>query len=591
MLNNFKKFIYILGDSKKNLFSLLSAFILTSAIEAIGIGLIGPFLSLALYPRAVQNIPIINWIYQQSGISTTQYFIALIGLLIAVVFCFKAILYFFLKSYIYKFIFSQKGSLCSKLLKAYLQAPYTFYLHKNTSQIISNIAIETDRFCYGYTLPLMEVLTNFLIVLSLVLLLAKTDIIFLVMASAVILPVFGLFYKLKDSFSYFGKEASEARNEMVKIISHGVGGFKETRLIGCEEYFEVQMSCQAHRHEISESRFHSYQIIPKIAIETILVIFLLTLVSAYQVLYQKEVQTLIPTLSVFAVTAIRLIPAASTSIAGLGQLQSNGYSVKLIYYDLKELEKERDNKSYIISNLQSIKDKFTFENQVNIHKIAYRYPNVQNLALCDISLKFKKGESIALIGKSGAGKTTLVDVILGLLYPESGQITVDNISVYENIRAWQNLIGYIPQTIFLTDDTIERNIAFGVPDNLIDSTKLQKAIELAQLTELIKQLPNGIQTTVGERGVRLSGGQRQRIGIARALYHEREILVLDEATSALDNETESLVTDAIRALSGSKTIIIIAHRLSTIEHCDRVYILEFGRIVKSGNYNEVVAAM
>ncbi|NJL21590.1 MAG: ATP-binding cassette domain-containing protein, partial [Leptolyngbyaceae cyanobacterium SM1_3_5] len=191
--------------------------------------------------------------------------------------------------------------------------------------------------------------------------------------------------------------------------------------------------------------------------------------------------------------------------------------------------------------------------------------------------------------RSGAGKTTLVDVILGLLIPQSGDIQVDGVSVYSDIRAWQNLIGYVPQSIFLMDDTIERNIAFGVPDAHIDAERLQTAIETAQLLELTEQLPEGIHTVIGERGVRLSGGQRQRIGIARALYHEREILVLDEATAALDNETERLVSKAIQSLGGIKTVIIIAHRLSTIEHCDCIYQLEKGRIVKSGSYQEVVS--
>lgn len=193
-----------------------------------------------------------------------------------------------------------------------------------------------------------------------------------------------------------------------------------------------------------------------------------------------------------------------------------------------------------------------------------------------------------MIGQSGAGKTTLVDVILGLLTPQQGDIKVDGISIYGNLRSWQNLIGYIPQSIFLIDDTIEKNIAFGVPENEIDQQRLDKAIQAAQLSEVIENLPNGLKTRVGERGVMLSGGQRQRVGIARALYHEREILVLDEATSALDNETEQLVTEAIKSLSGVKTTIIIAHRLTTVEHCDRIYMLEKGRIVKSGSYQEVV---
>ncbi|MFM7191860.1 MAG: ABC transporter ATP-binding protein, partial [Microcystaceae cyanobacterium] len=229
-----------------------------------------------------------------------------------------------------------------------------------------------------------------------------------------------------------------------------------------------------------------------------------------------------------------------------------------------------------------------FNRELTIENLSFAYPQVEELALKEIRFKINRGESIGFIGKSGSGKTTLVDVILGLLKPQSGNILVDGISIYEDLRGWQNLIGYIPQSIFLTDETIEENIGFGIPQGQIDQAHLAQVIKTAQLEDLIAQSPQGLKTPVGERGVRLSGGQRQRIGIARALYHEREILVLDEATSALDNETEQLVSDAIKALSGQKTLLIIAHRLTTLEHCDRLYVLEKGRIVRAGSYSEIV---
>ncbi|HEY9302545.1 MAG TPA: ATP-binding cassette domain-containing protein, partial [Phormidium sp.] len=235
----------------------------------------------------------------------------------------------------------------------------------------------------------------------------------------------------------------------------------------------------------------------------------------------------------------------------------------------------------LASALSSIK-------QIKLDNVLYRYSEKIDPAINNISLEINQGESIAFIGKSGAGKTTLVDIILGVLTPQSGDITVNGVSIYNSLRTWQDVVGYIPQSIFLLDETIEQNIAFGVPKSQIDHERLQQSIAAAQLEEVISQLPQGIHTRVGEHGVMLSGGQRQRIGIARALYHEREVLVLDEATSALDNETEQKVSEAIRALSGKKTVIIIAHRLSTVEHCDRVYLLEQGQVVRSGKYGEVV---
>ena len=284
-----------------------------------------------------------------------------------------------------------------------------------------------------------------------------------------------------------------------------------------------------------------------------------------------------------------MLPATGNTIGCISVIRYNIHSLDSLYSELKEAERfEQQSKVANPQSTLSSIEKLGFQNQILIENLVFKYPNAETNALNSISMMIEKGHSIGLIGKSGSGKTTLVDVLMGLLSPQSGDILVDDVSVYTKLRAWQNLIGYVPQSIFLIDDTLERNIAFGVPDNQIDHERLTKAVAAAQLTEVIERLPMGLNTAVGERGVLLSGGQRQRVGIARALYHEKEILVFDEATAALDNETENLITDATKSLSGSKTIIIIAHRLSTIEHCDRIYRLEHGEITQSGNYQTVV---
>jgi ABC-type multidrug transport system fused ATPase/permease subunit len=322
--------------------------------------------------------------------------------------------------------------------------------------------------------------------------------------------------------------------------------------------------------------------------------FLIGFTFLFITLNRNEMQNLTGILGIFALALVRLMPAIANLISGINVIRSNTYSLDRLFFDLKELEKEK-----LINDFGSASDShnllpnqnqqpFQFLEKVILDRLIFQYPNTTKNVLQDISLSIRKGESIGLIGKSGAGKTTLIDVLLGLLIPQFGDIKVDGISVYSNLRAWQNMLGYVPQSIFLIDDTLERNIAFGVPDHLIDQNKLKTAIDMAQLSEVVEQLPDGVKTIVGERGVLLSGGQRQRVGIARVLYHEREILVFDEATAALDTETEHLITEATKALAGSKTIIIIAHRLSTIEHCDCIYQLEQGRIVKSGSYQEVI---
>jgi len=596
MLKYFSKIWYILKGSRRSLPWLLLLFILSSVLEALGIGLIGPFLNLAQQPERIQEIPLLEGVYEQLSLQSSSQFVPILGLIIAVVFCIKSVLYFLSQKYIFQFSFNQKGQLISKLLEVYLSVSYVFYLRKNTASIIKNTIVETNNFTVQCLLPFLKAIANCTVVFVLVLLLAQTDLLLFVMILAIFLPTFLLFYKLKKLFQKWGQEVSQSNQEIIRVLNHALGSIKDTRVIGCETYFQKQMEQQAKRFAAAATSSRSFQKLPRIVIETCLILFLVLFISIYQIFFEQNLQDLISILAVFAVAAIRLIPAASISIQAMGQMQNASYSVDMLYLDLKEIEKQEFTKhldlehSLNIGNNSpySVNPSLTFTNQVELRNVVYRYPDTLEAALDNIYLTIQKGQSIAFIGKSGAGKTTLVDVILGLLEPESGDILVDDISIYKDIRSWQNLIGYIPQSIFLMDETIERNIAFGVPDHLIDAERMNQAIKAAQLTELVEQLPDGIKTSVGERGIRLSGGQRQRIGIARVLYHEREILVLDEATSALDNETEKLVSEAIQSLSGTKTMIIIAHRLTTVEHCDCIYLLEQGRLVKSGTYQEVV---
>ena len=598
MIEYLSKVLYVLTGSRKSLLFLLLVFIFTSILEAFGIGLVGPFISLASNPESIQSISVLDWAYRKSGLESPQQFIPIVGFVIIVVFSIQALLYFLAQTYVYRYTHQQKSRLIARLLKAYLTAPYTFYLKQNTANIIKNIISETNQFTQGCLLALLLFTTNGIVVGVLLGLMAYSSPLLLVMILVILVPTFLLFNKLGHRFKRWGKTQSETQREMIRTVNHGLGGLKETRVIGCESYFENKMDVQVRKYARAATLSQASNLLPNIFIKTCLIIFVVLFVSLFNMFFTESEQDLTAVMGVFAVAAVRLIPASSQFISAMGKMRTSSHALDMLYLDLKEIEKRE-----VHNRLESLKDStakglvdrgskdrnlLSFANQIELIDVTYRYPGASELSLDQISFKIKKGESIALIGKSGAGKTTLVDVILGLLELESGDIKVDGVSIYENLRSWQNLVGYIPQSIFLTDDTIERNIAFGVPDDQIDEGRLYKAIAAAQLEELIEQLPDGIKTGVGERGVRLSGGQRQRIGIARAIYHEREILVLDEATAALDNETESRVTEAINALAGTKTLIVIAHRLSTVENCDRIYMLEKGRVVKSGSYQEVV---
>ena len=434
-------------------------------------------------------------------------------------------------------------------------------------------------------MPLVELCSHGIVIVVLVALMASKDIILLVVALGTLLPALLGFLTLSQRIKRWGQGSSVAREKILKAVAHGLGGLKETRVIGCEAYFQQELVVATHQEAAMETRFQSAQFIPRTLIEALLVIAIVGFICFSQLFLKQDFQSVVSTMGVFALASFRLVPAGSQFVEGLGKLKNSVYTLDALYLDLKEIEDQR----LIDSQPKAPQAQaLTFNKFLDLKNIVYRYPTAESLSLDKISLSIKQGESIGLIGSSGAGKTTLVDIILGLLVPESGDICVDGQSIYDDLSAWKRLVGYIPQSIFLLDDTVEKNIAFGVPENKIDSTRLWNAIKAAQLEELVQDLPQGVKTSVGERGVRLSGGQRQRIGIARALYHQREILVLDEATSALDNQTEQLISESIKALAGAKTLIIIAHRLTTIEHCDLIYVLEKGRVVRSGKYQDVV---
>ncbi|HEY9596516.1 MAG TPA: ABC transporter ATP-binding protein, partial [Cyanophyceae cyanobacterium] len=557
------KFFYIIGDEKKRLFSLIFLFIFSSLLDAVGIGLIGPFITLATLPQEIYNHAVLSQVYKLLNFTSEVYFVAFFGLGITLIFYIKSVLSFNIQRYSFKFSFGQKGRLVKKLLYAYLAAPYTFHLSRNTALLIQNILSETNNFCNGIMLPFLNALANAIVIIFLTLLLIKTNITATAFILLILFIPLCLYYKFKDQLTQWGKEASKAQVGMIRTINHSLGGLKETKIIGCESYFEALMDGYVEQFEHVNSASQTFKLLPRIIIEAVLITFLVGFTSIL-LISSGSTQNLTAVLGIFTVASIRLIPSVTQLTNATASLRNFSYTLTQLYMDLKEVEElTAQQKQVVIQGSNNSAEKFPefnthrsllFNHQISLDRIVYTYPNIDEPALRGVSLSLKKGESIALIGKSGAGKTTLVDVILGLLAPQNGDITVDGVSIYSDLRSWQNLIGYIPQSIFLMDETIESNIAFGVPKHLIDPEKLQKAIALAQLSELIEELPDGIHTVVGERGVRLSGGQRQRIGIARTLYHEREILVLDEATSALDNETEKLVNEAIQSLSGVKTL-------------------------------------
>lgn len=601
MSKYFKKLLYILPTSNLRLSLAVLIFILSSCIEALGIGVVGPFIALASDFSVIEQTPLLANLQSFLRIEQDSHFVAIVGGLVVLSFLTKTFSAWATQIFITRFSDEQQRLLIIKMARSYLEAPYVYHISKNSSSITDRLIEIANTFSNTIFMPLLTASANVFLFIALFSLLCFTSLPIMIGLLITLIPVLVFFNSLSAKIRGWGKQMRESKESIIQTVNHAFGSVKETKVIGCEQYFEGQIATQARKLEEAHRTFVTFRVLPRFLLESALVGSVITMISISALVNDKGVTETTSALGIFALASIRLLPAITNSINGVNQLRASSYTVDQIYYELKELNKlnsdprMREITSSSLSDLYRISatSASKFETEVSLEHIGYRYPNSPEDVICDLSLSIKKGESIAFIGKSGAGKTTLVDIILGLLIPQSGDLKIDGLSVYDDLDSWKNLIAYIPQSIFLTDETIRRNIAFGIPEHLIDDNKLLKAIHVAQLTDVVESLPNGIDTMVGERGILLSGGQRQRVGIARAIYHDREILVLDEATAALDNETEKLVTDSISALSsnGKITLITIAHRLSTIKDCDNVYMLKNGEIIKSGKFDEVIEAI
>ncbi len=605
--------MYVLPAKKIHLLFAAFVFVLTSCVEAIGIGVLGPFIALASDFSIIGQTPWLSQFRELSGIEKDSQFVAFVGLMAVLVFLVRTLIVGGTQIFIARFSNQQQRALIVKMANGYLEAPYIYHINKNTSAIIDRLIEIANTFSTLIFMPLLIALANIFLFVALFSLLCFTSLPMVVALLAALLPILLFFNSLASRVRGWGQQMRESKADIIQIVNHAFGSVKETKVIGCENYFESQIVHQAEKLEKVQRTFIAFKLLPRFFMESILVIIVVAIICFSILISEEGIAETTSILGIFTLAALRLLPAVNNIIISITQIRASSFTLNQIYHELSELESLRD--AYSVNEDQAASSSLdpsfssrekTIHPQVGLHSqslnyekkiklagITYQYPNSSKNVVSNLSLEIYKGESIAFIGKSGAGKTTLVDILLGLLVPQDGDLLVDGTSIYQDLRAWKNLIAYIPQSIFLTDESIEKNIAFGVPEELINHQKVSDAVKVAQLSDVIDHLPDGLSTLVGERGVLLSGGQRQRVGIARAIYHDRQILVLDEATAALDNETEKLVTDSIASLSSSSklTLITIAHRLTTIRDCDKVYLLSDGEILKSGNYMEVVETL
>lgn len=566
--------------------------IVSALLETLGVSVILPFILALLQPETLMNYPTVSRILEYVGIESTKGIIVFVGTGVIVVYIAKNS--FLLAFTFYKMYFrnSLERDLAIKMLQSYIYKPYSYFINVNSAEIIrgvtsdnSAVATVVDNYCA----LLNEGLTC--IMIGIVLILINPTIAFTIVGFAILIALL-MTLVMKKRIGVFACQSRDAFALRYKTVYEPINGIKEIIVMKRQKLFLEKFRKASEKACDANTKYQSMVAIPSRLTETI---FLSILVFLVMISYNSltDMSVLMAQLSALAVAAIRLLPSISNISNAMNSLVFQRPALESAYDNLvanrineykiygdTESEEPAEHNTEQIQEREIGEITSTFINTIRIENISWKYAKELPNVLEGLSLDIHKGESIGLIGESGAGKTTLADIILGLFIPQSGQVSVDGRNIYAYATMWHRMIGYVPQSVFLLDDTVRNNILFGIDESELNEAWLQRAINQAQMRKFVEQLPNGIETVLGERGVKISGGQRQRIAIARALYNNPDILVLDEATSALDNETEAAVIDAINALHGEKTLIIVAHRLSTIENCDKVYEVVDGTAVR-----------
>ena len=547
-------------------------------VEALGIGLVIPVMTTISKGGTGSSGSILQPIFDQFGIRSVGTMVGASVLLLGTAFLLKNVYMLFLNWRQAKFSNHASQYLASSLFRSFLRRPYTFHLQRNSSELL-NVVQQEVNMTVGLISGFMGLTTEFLVAGSVAGLMFFTEPVAATATLAVLIFGTMIYTRVtKPRLKYFGQLRQKIEPPRTRYLLQGFGGVKDVQVLGRSEDFSTQFEKQNLLVQDANLRVGILKQFAPMWTEMLAMSGLIVVI--WVMIWQgRPPDRIIPLLGLFVVATWRFVPSINKVI---GQVNNIRYSLPAVESLYNEFE-------YIKSQSAIVKTQAKFADKIEMRNLSFSYANTNAPSLQNANIVVRKGETVGFIGPSGAGKSTLVDVILGLLPPSSGELLVDGVNMHEQNMEWQSTIGYVAQSIYLTDDTIRRNVAFGIAEHEIDVSALERALKSAQLWDFVDGLPEKTQTIVGERGVRVSGGQRQRIGIARALYHEPQVLVLDEATSSLDIDTETEVMSAIRALQGFKTILIVAHRLSTVQHCDRIYKIEDATIVGEGTLEELTS--
>lgn len=571
----------LLDKKQKHKMVLLVFLMLIGAVlETLGVSMILPVMSVVMEENAVRKHAYLQVICDLFHIAyddtRTLMILVMVGLI--VIFAVKNVFLFFQQKVQLKFVYTNQFATSRRMMINFMERPYEYYLNADTSVIQRSITSDVNNM-YGLILSLLQLVSEGIVFVCLIAVSLVSDVMMSITVALILVVVLAIIkWVLKPIMRKAGEENQDYYSGLYKWIDQSVMGIKEIKIANKENYFINEYAKCGEGYVNAVQRYNLYNATPRLLIETVALAGMIFYMMI-QLLSGVQVTAILPQLTLLALVAMRLIPCAN---------RINNHLTSISYFEpffmgvSDNLQEEIRDESidYNAASYQKKEEvqKLEIRHNIQLKDIVYKYPNTETLIFDRANMEIPIGKSVGIVGTSGAGKTTIVDILLGLLQIQSGEILADGVEVREHYQSFLKDIGYIPQTIFMIDSTIRKNVAFGVADEDIDDAKVWRALQEAQLDEFVRGLPDGLDTSIGERGIRISGGQRQRIGIARALFEDPEVLVLDEATSALDNETEAAIMESINMLHGKKTLIIIAHRLQTIEKCDMVYRVEKGQV-------------
>lgn len=577
-----KLFHFLEPRSRLQIGLLLVPMLTIAVLEMASIGLILPFIQVILLGETdgrftriliavLPNVPDDRFALWVAG-SFGAFFLGKNALLLAIIYVINRVIYF------------KSAHFMARMFGLYLGRPLTFHFRHNSAEILRNLLSGCGHSFEALRLSLLMMLDSLLMAAAALLLLLVEPVTTLAVAATFILLGVGYYRVAAPLFQHWGEREMVIEGEMIKWIRQGLSSIRDVKLLDAYGFLNGKVGQLADGRAGVISRSTTALNVPRLMIETVVVIGFLFLVLALLELRQSSTDV-IAILGLYGMAALRLMPSLNRLLANATELKHRTAYIDTLYKDLVEGRRDTDR-----PREHKIERDLPFEREIRIEGLSYLYPDSVHHALHGVDLSIAKGESVGIVGPSGAGKTTLVDITLGLLRPQSGRVLIDGRDAFANTAAWQRRIGFVPQNVQLIDDSLRRNIAFGLEDNIIDEARIEEVVRLARLDDVVAQLPDGLGTVIGEDGARLSGGQQQRMAIARVLYREPDVLVFDEATSALDNESEREIAKVIENLAGKKTVLIIAHRLSSVRNCDKLVFMKTGRVAAIGSFDELFSS-